>query len=469
MSTTIVYRPADGTELARVEDTPIERLDEIFATAREAQAKWAKTPTAVRAGLMLDASRALAAARDELGQVDSDNSGKSTRDALREAERCSAALVYYGGWADKAYGATVPIASEVFTYTVREPYGVVVGITPWNVGLRLSAKKAAQAIAFGNACILKPAPETPLPTLKLVEIMESAGIPAGLVQVVTGGGAQGAALVEHPGTDLISFTGSTVVGKQIAATAGHNLRPVVLELGGKSPQVVFADADLEAAADSVLNGVFRFAGQMCVAGSRVFVEDSIYDRFNDMLAERTAAVVVGDPADPAVHVGPQVSAVQRDKTLAAIAQAQADGARIVAQAALPTDPRLAGGYYTPPTIFADAGPDSSLVTNEVFGPVFSVARFADEAEAVSLANGTRYGLAAGIWTSDGARAHRMVRDVKAGVVWVNSYLLLSDQLSFGGDGDSGLNREGGDEAFHTYTKAKAVSYALTKWPITLSS
>lgn len=455
-----VRTPITGEPLAELPETSPDDLDPMFEKARAAQAEWARTPAPERGRVLTEAGRLFAAGADELTELETDDTGKLPAIARNEVRRSASALAYYGGWADKAIGTTVPLSGDLLTYTVREPHGVVVAITPWNVGLRMAAKKAAQAIAFGNACILKPAPETPLTTLRLLDALHAAGVPDGVVQIALGGAELGKALVAHPGTDLISFTGSTLNGRRIAAAAGERLTPVVLELGGKSPQLVFADADMDQAVEGVLAGLYTTTGQMCIAGSRLYVQQDVYRAFVERLAARVTAIKVGDPRSPDVTVGPQTTAAQRDQTLAAIDRAHTDGARLLAEAPLPDDARLQGGYYTPPTLFGEAAPDSDLMRNEVFGPVLAAAPFTDEADALAKAHDTRYGLAAGVWTRDGARAHRLARDLRAGTVWLNTYRVLGDQVPFGGNGDSGFGRENGDEAHRTYTRVKSVMAAM---------
>lgn len=455
-----VFNPADGSVLDRVMPVSADSVDRIIETSRDAHSIWRRTEPAQRGRLLLEAARQLEARKDEFADLDGANTGRTPQAALAEVERGIAALTYYAGWADKAYGATVPVGPDLHAYTVREPYGVVVAITPWNVGFRLAVKKVAQALAFGNSCVLKPAPEAPLSCMLLPELFHSAGAPESLVQVAVGGSDLGAALVEHSETGLVTFTGSTGVGRSIAASAGAKLTPVITELGGKSPQLIFADADLEASADAVVNGVYRHAGQMCVAGSRVYVESKAASEFDELLAERTRSQVVGHPRDPRVTVGPQISQRQRDRTLDIIDRTKTEGTEVLAQAGLPEDPALKSGFYAPPTIFKDVDQDSLLMREEVFGPVMALSTFDTEEEALRLANDSNYGLAAGVWTRDGARAHRFARDLDSGVVWVNTYLKLSDQLPFGGNGDSGLYRENGEEAHRSYTRVKSVVHAI---------
>ncbi|MBB4934971.1 aldehyde dehydrogenase (NAD+) [Lipingzhangella halophila] len=455
-----VHTPITGEVIAEVEPTAPDAVDSVLARASEAQRAWARRPASDRGAILVEAGRLLAAHAAELGELEARNTGRTPAEGRREADRAAQAFSYYGGWADKAAGTTIPVSSDVLAYTVREPYGVVVGVTPWNVPVRMAAKKAAQSVAFGNACVLKPAPETPLTAMRMAELLRAAGLPEGLVQVANGGPELGQALIEHPSTALVTFTGSPEGGRAVATAAAQRLIPAVLELGGKSPQLVFADADLDSALEGVLLGVFASAGQMCIAGSRLYVQRGIYDTFVERLRARVESIVVGDPSAPDVRVGPQMTAAQRDRTRAAIDRATAQGARMLATAQLPSDERLRGGFFVPPTLFADADPRSDLMRAEIFGPVLAVAPFEDEADAAAKAHDTEFGLAAGVWTSDGARAHRLARDLRAGTVWLNTYRALSDQVPFGGFGASGYGRENGEEAHRTYTQVKSVVSAL---------
>lgn len=460
MSQLNVHRPTDGSLITTVSQTSLDAVDEMFNRASSVQKKWSQLSPVERGASLRRVARQLETRASEIAEIDNAETGHGPKLSEAEVSRCVAALDYYAGLADKVGGSTIPLGYDRLAYTSREPYGVVVAITPWNVGLRLAVKKAAQSLAFGNVCIIKPSPETPLATLLLREVFDEAGIPDGAFQVAVGGGDLGSALVEHRLTGLVTFTGSTQVGRRIAAAAGENLVPAITELGGKSPQVVFADADISAAINGVVAGGFLYSGQMCVAGTRILVEDSIYDDFTDRLASATRAQVVGDPAEPDVTVGPQISAAQRDKTVEMIDAEKRSGTPVLAQASLPDDPSLSNGFYAPPTVFGDVALDSDLMRKEVFGPVLAVSRFSDEEEAVTLANDSEYGLAAGVWTKDGAKAARAARDIESGVVWINTYLELSDQIPFGGTKASGLYRQNGIDSYLSYTRVKSVVHAI---------
>jgi acyl-CoA reductase-like NAD-dependent aldehyde dehydrogenase len=336
----------------------------------------------------------------------------------------------------------------------------VAGIIPWNVPYFFAAKKIAPALAFGNVSLLKPARETPLSALLLggivAEVLAAAGLPGGVVQVLPGGGELGRALVSDPRTDLVVFTGSDRTGAAVGSAAAAHFAPAALELGGKSPHLVFADADLDAAVAGVVEGIVGSCGQMCIAGSRLYVQAAVYPQFLDRLADRVRGLRVGDPRMAGTQVGPQVTQPQADKTGEYIARGQADGGRLIAQAELPTAPELAGGYWVPPTVLVDVDPKSPLLQEEVFGPVLAVDRFTDEVDAVELAHRTRFGLGAGVWTGDPGRAHRMAAALRVGTVWVNTYRILSDLVPFGGVGHSGYGREGGADAVGLYTWTKSV-------------
>lgn len=456
----VVHSPIDGSVIAELEMESALDVEVRIEKARQAQHKWARVSPTERGRIISKVADLIEARADELAEAESRNTGKILSDTRREVLRAAGTFRYYAGWADKIVGETISIDQDHHTYTLPEPHGVVAGIIPWNVPFFFAAKKIAPALAFGNACILKPAEDTPLTALMLEELLTQAGIPEGLAAVVVGGREAGAAIVASPGIDLIVFTGSDATGKAIARSAADNLTPIALELGGKSPQIVFADADIDRAVEAITLGVFASCGQMCIAGSRLLVHESVHRRVVDRLAERVRSLTVGNPFESGTDVGPQITSMQRDKTLAFIEETKQVGT-VIAQSAMPSDPALRDGFYVPPTIFDDLDPDARILSEEVFGPVLAVSTFSSDEEALQLANSTKFGLSAGIWTSDIARAHTMAREVKAGTVWINTYRVLSELVPFGGVGHSGYGRENGTEAGRLYTRPKSVFTSLT--------
>ncbi|MFI7078562.1 aldehyde dehydrogenase family protein [Micromonospora sp. NPDC049903] len=455
-----VVSPIDARVLARVAPAAPEEVHAAVRAARAAQPAWARRTGSERGRILHAVADLIEAAVEELAEIETRNTGKILSDTRREVRRAAGSFRYYAGWAEQVRGETIPVGVEYHTYTVPEPHGVVAGVIPWNVPFFFAAKKIAPALAFGNACLLKPAEETPLTALRLAGLLAEAGVPEELVAVLPGGRETGAALVSHPDVDLIVFTGHHDTGKAIARAAAEHLTPVALELGGKSPQVVFGDADLDRAVDAVVLGVFASCGQMCIAGSRLVVHESVYDEVLDRVAERVRGLRVGDPFDDDTDLGPQITSAQRDKTAQFIAETRSAG-RLVAQAALPDDERLRDGFYVPPTVFDRLDAQARLLREEVFGPVLAVSSFRDDAEALRLADDTDFGLAAGVWTADIARAHRFAGQVRAGTVWINTYRVLSDLVPFGGVGLSGYGRENGTEAARLYLRPKSVWTSLT--------
>jgi acyl-CoA reductase-like NAD-dependent aldehyde dehydrogenase len=456
----VVLCPIDGSVISEVDAMQEAQVSAAYDAAVAVMDDWRRTSAQERGRVLLRASAILHERAEEFGKIETLNTGKPLRDTSREAGRAAYAFEYYGGWADKVTGDTIPVPGQFHTYTRREPHGVAVGIIPWNVPYVFAAKKIAPALAFGNVSLLKPAEETPLTALMLRDVLAETGVPEGVVQVVTGGSLTGSALVNDPRADLIVFTGSDVTGKAIARAAASNLTPVALELGGKSPQVVFDDADLDTALSAVMLGIFGATGQMCIAGSRLLLHEDVYDTFMARLVERVQALRVGDPRVEGVQIGPQITSGQRDKTLMMIEGAIGEGARVAAAASLPTEPELEGGFFAPPTVFTEVSPSMTVMREEVFGPVLAVTRFRTEAEALDIAHQTDFGLAAGVWTSDMARAHRMAAELNVGTVWLNTYRVLSDQVPFGGVGLSGYGREGGNDAVGLYTRTKSVWTSL---------
>lgn len=457
--------PATGQPLASVAlagDADVDRAVQAARHALEA-GPWPSLSGAERGNLLWKTAELIEQHADELAELETLDNGKPLR-AARHGDLPMAVrhFRYYAGWAGKLEGTTIPVAHpDQFVYTLREPMGVAGLIIPWNFPLLMAAWKLAPALACGNTTVLKPAEETPLTALRLGELMTEAGFPPGVVNIVTGPGVPtGAALAAHMGVDKIAFTGSTEVGRKVmAAAAASNLKRVSLELGGKSPNVVFADADLDKAIKGATWAVFSTSGQECVAGSRLFVEEAVYQPVLDGLAAQAQRIRVGPGFAPKTHIGPIVSDKQLQTIMGYIESGRSGEAQIVAGGErLGGD--LASGYFLQPTVIAHQDDSLRLVQEEIFGPVVAVTSFKDWDELIARANRTRYGLAAGAWTKDVSKAHRFARAVKAGTVWINAYGLFDAAAPFGGYKESGFGREMGREALDLYTQTKTVWVGL---------
>ena len=450
--------PATGQLLADVSEGTIEDVDRAVAAARKAfeAGPWPKMPARERGKLLVKIADRLMARVDEIATLETLDNGKPIFESRYvDIPTCADILFYYAGWADKITGDTLNLSNDSFHYTLREPVGVVGAITPWNFPLLLAVWKIAPALAAGNTMVLKPASLTALSALAFADVCAEAGLPPGVLNVVPGPGATvGARLLEHEGVDKIAFTGSVEVGRKVMVACAGTLKKLSLELGGKSPNVVFADADIDAAARGALNGIFYGKGEVCAAGSRLLVEEKIHDAFVESIAEKAKKMVPADPLHPKTRLGSLVSEEQRRTVMGYVAKGQAEGARLVAggKAAAVNG----AGAFHEATIFDGVTPEMTIAREEIFGPVLSVLSFKDEADAVSIGNGTIFGLAAGVWTRDVSKAHRMARALRAGTVWINAYNLYDAALSFGGTKQSGFGRELGEAALQQYTEQKSV-------------
>ena len=433
-------------------------VEDAVKSARQAfDSVWSKTTPGERAKLLNRVADLLDADADRMALLETTDNGKVIRETGNQMGYAARIFRYYAAWADKMHGDVVPLdQKDTLDLAIRVPYGVVACVTAWNSPVAILTNTLPAALAAGNCVILKPSEHASTTTLEVAKLCEKAGFPAGVVQVVTGAGEVGAALTGSKLVDKISFTGSPGVGRIIAQAAGANLKPVTMELGGKSPNIVFDDADFDRALIGALAGIFGATGQTCIAGSRLLVQRGIYDRMVEGLATRAKQIRMGDPRLPETEMGTAANEPQFNKILSFINEAKGDGARLVAGGSRADGPGLESGFFIEPTIFADVKNDMKVAAEEIFGPVLSIIPFEDEEEAVTIANATPYGLASGVWSENISRCLRMMRAINSGVVWVNTYRVAAPQAPFGGMKDSGFGRVRGEAGILEFTQTKNV-------------
>ncbi len=452
-----VLNPHDNSLITRVAEAKAADVDAAVDAAERAFPMWSGMPAAERGKLLLKLADRIEAEADALAKLEAIDTGHPIRDAKNiDVLRTAACYRYFGGMADKFQGSLVPVEAGFLNYVSRVPVGVVGQIVPWNFPLMFTSWKLGPALAAGNTVVMKPSEITPLSTLRIAEMMAEIGFPEGVVNIVVGYGATaGQHLAEHDKVGKISFTGSTNIGRRIVEASKGNLKRVQLELGGKGANIVFDDANLIAAVNGSAWAIFHNQGQACIAGSRLIIHEKVADEFIERFTTLAKSIRLGNPLDPETEMGPLTSTVHRDRVLSYVEIAKQQGGEILAGGKAPSHPDLAKGCYIEPTIVR-AKPSDRVSQEEVFGPFVTVTTFKDDADALRIANSTEYGLGSGLWTRDLSRAHKMARDIRAGMVWINSYKRVNPGSPFGGVGQSGYGREMGFEAMHDYTEAKSV-------------
>jgi acyl-CoA reductase-like NAD-dependent aldehyde dehydrogenase len=453
-----VVNPATEDVIAEVASAERDDVDAAVSAARAAlQGPWSRLSARDRGRLLWQLGEKLLERGDELARLETLHNGKPIFESRQiEIPASAECFQYYAGWADKIHGETIPVKGNYLAYTLREPVGVVAAIVPWNFPLLLTAWKVAPALAAGNTVIIKPASQTPLTALALAEIAAGLGVPPGVVNVVTGAGSTvGQMLVEHPGIDKIAFTGDTSTGRAIMKGSADTLKRITLELGGKSPNIVFPDADLDAAVRGATTGIFYGKGEVCAAGSRLLVDKTIRSEFVDKVAARAKKIAPGDPLDPKTRLGAISSKRQLENDLRYIELARSEGAQLVAGGGR-ADIGTGKGYFLQPTVFDGVTPEMTIAREEIFGPVLATIEFADVDEAIARANDSQYGLAAAVWTRDIKKAHYVARKLQAGTVWINTYNVYDTAAPFGGYKQSGFGREMSMHALEHYTQVKSV-------------
>ena len=459
-----VVNPATEEIVAEVASADRADVDAAVRAARAAlNGPWSKMSARDRGRLLWRVGDALMERADEIARLETLHNGKPIFESRQiEIPAAAECFQYYAGWADKLHGETIPVRGEYLAYTLREPVGVIAAIVPWNFPLLLTAWKVAPALACGNTVIIKPASQTPLTAIALAEIAAEIGVPPGVLNVITGPGSTvGQMLVEHPGIDKIAFTGDTATGKGIMRGAAETLKKITLELGGKSPNIVFADADLDAAIRGATTGIFYGKGEVCAAGSRLLVDKAVKHEFVDKVVARAKKMVPGDPMDPKTRLGAVASRKQLETDLRYIEVAKKEGAALVAGGAR-ADIGTGKGYFLQPTIFDGVTPDMTIAREEIFGPVLAAIEFGDVDEAIARANDSTYGLAAAVWTRDIKKAHHVARCLQAGTVWINTYNVYDTAAPFGGYKQSGFGREMSVHALEHYTQLKTVWVDLNR-------
>ncbi|WP_406192968.1 MULTISPECIES: aldehyde dehydrogenase family protein [unclassified Streptomyces] len=454
-----VVNPYDASVVTTVDEADATDVDRAVRAARRAFDKgdWSNAPSRDRADLLLRVRDLLMRDQEEIAHTETLDTGKTLTEARIDVEDVANAFRYFAELAGKDGGRIVDVGPDVLSRVVYQPVGVCALIAPWNYPLLQASWKVAPALAAGNTFVLKPSEVTPLTTIAMIRLIEEAGAPPGVANLVLGPGATvGAALTSHHDVDLVSFTGGLNTGRAIMASASEGPRNIALELGGKNPNIVFADADFDAAVDYALDAAFLHSGQVCSAGSRLLVQDSLHDRFVEAYADRARQIRLGNGMAEGTESGPLSSAEHREKVESYIAIGKEEGARLVTGGTRPDDPDLSSGFFLLPTIFADCDRSMRIVQEEVFGPVVTVERFRTEDEAVELANDTRYGLAGGVWTSDASRAQRVAQRLRHGTVWINDFHPYVPQAEWGGFGRSGVGRELGPTGLREYQEAKHI-------------
>ncbi|MDR1775793.1 MAG: aldehyde dehydrogenase family protein [Actinomycetes bacterium] len=462
-----ITNPANGEVIAVVAEGDVADARAAIAAAKKSfydTGEWRRMDVQVRADIMFKVASLMEEAADELARLDTIDNGKPLREAEGDVDDAIHCFRYYAGYITKPAGETYDVNTnfgDMHSYTVHEPTGVCAQITPWNYPLLMAAWKLAPALAAGNSVVFKPSTLTPLSTIKLFEIFEAAGIPAGAANLVMGGGPTvGAELAANPDVDMVTFTGSTEVGRSIMTAAAGNIKKIGLELGGKSPNVIFADADLTGAVEWAMIGIFFNQGEVCSAGSRIIIEESFKDEFVQALVKKAAAMTIGDPLDNP-DMGPLISESHMNRVLGYIQQGIDEGATVAYGGKRLTDGDLAAGYYVQPTIFTDCTSDMTIVREEIFGPVVTIQTFTTEQEAIALANDTIYGLAGAVFTADITRALRVIKEIRAGITWVNCYNPTYNEAPWGGYKQSGIGRELGKYGLEEYQEVKQININLS--------